>query len=92
MLCSWKSAGGWRIKIDDFKEKLKVNYALRDLKKKVLEPAKEELYNNQSSDIWFEYTTEGKQGGTRTRGEEVAKLMINWFSRYTPAINPTMRD
>ncbi len=44
-----KGEGNWRVK---------VNYALRDLKKKVLEPAKEELLNNEKSDIWFEYTTE----------------------------------
>lgn len=85
MLCSWKSAGGWRIRIDDFKEQIKVKYTLNDLKLRVLEPAKEELYNNQSSDIWFEYTTEAskeaqEQGG---RGRKIHdQLVFKIHTRY----------
>ena len=85
MLCSWKSVGGWRIKIDEFKEQLKVKYTLKDLKNRVLEPAKEELYNNQSSDIWFEYTTEAskeeqEKGG---RGRKVHdQLVFKIHTRY----------
>ncbi len=89
MLSSWKKAGGWRIKIDDFKDKLKVNYALRDLKKKVLEPAKEELLNNEKSDIWFEYTTEtskelkDKLSAEGKRGRQAHdQLVFKIFTRY----------
>ncbi len=58
MLSSWKSAGGWRVKIDEFKKIFDVKHNLTNLKTRVLEPAREEMYNNQNSDIWFEYTTE----------------------------------
>jgi hypothetical protein len=85
MLCSWKSRGGWRVDIEKFKEKLKVKYALRDLKKIVLEPAKEELYNNPNSDIWFEYSTETseelKQQGGRGRKPH-DQLVFKIHTRY----------
>lgn len=85
MLCSWKNRGGWRIKIDEFKDLLKVKYSIKDLKSRVLEPAKEELYNNQSSDIWFEYTTETsdelKQKGGRGRKPH-DQLVFKIHTRY----------
>ncbi len=60
-LCTWKTKGGKRIKVEELKEilDLKDSYSeLRDFKRFVLEPAKEEMLNNQICDIWFEYTTE----------------------------------
>lgn len=85
MLCSWKSKGGWRIRIDEFKEKLKVKYSIKDLKERVLEPAKEELYNNTNSDIWFEYSTETseelkQQGGKGRKPHD--QLVFKIHTRY----------
>lgn len=67
MLSSWKNKGGWTIDVDEFKNKLRVNHDLGNLKKRVLDPAKEEMYNNQNSDIWFEYTT-GTSNELKERG------------------------
>ncbi len=89
MLSSWKKAGGWRVKIEDFKNKLKVKYSLKDLKSRVLEPAREELLNNEKSDIWFEYSTET----SKELKEQLAKegkrgrqphdqLVFKIFTRY----------
>ncbi len=85
MLCSWKNKGGWRIKIEEFKKQLKVKYALRDLKKKVLEPARIELYNNLKSDIWFEYSSETseelkQQGGKGRKAHD--QLVFKIHTRY----------
>lgn len=85
MLSSWKGNGGWRVDIEKFKEKLKVNHDLGNLKRKVLEPARKELYNNEKSDIWFEYTTEAskeeqEKGG---RGRKVHdQLVFKIHTRY----------
>lgn len=78
MLCSWKSAGGWKIEIEEFKRLFDVKHNLGDLKKRVLEPARDEMYNNPNSDIWFEYQTDTSdklraQGG---RGRKAHDLLI----------------
>lgn len=85
MLSSWKSSGGWRVDIEEFKKMINVKYALRDLKSRVLEPAKEEMYNNQSSDIWFEYDTTTSdelkaQGGRGRKPHD--QLVFKIFTRY----------
>lgn len=85
MLCSWKKAGGWRVKIDEFKKTLGVKHSLNNLKKKVLEPAKTELYNNKKSDIWFEYSTETseelkQQGGRGRKAHD--QLIFKIHPRY----------
>lgn len=85
MLASWKAKGGWRVSIKEFKEKLKVNHDLGNLKKRVIEPAKEELYNNGKSDIWFEYTTETseelkEQGGRGRKAHD--QLVFKIHTRY----------
>lgn len=59
-LASWKTKGGTNKRISELKEMLDIvnKYPkLLDLKRFVINPAKEEMYNNQSSDIWFEYST-----------------------------------
>jgi len=88
MLCSWKKAGGWRVKIDDFKESLGVKHSLGNLKKKVLEPAKEEMFNNQKSDIWFEYSTETSEElrqeggkGRKPHDQLVFKIHVRYQSK-----------
>lgn len=85
MLCSWKKSGGWRVKVDEFKSMINVRHGLRDLKRFVLEPAKEELYNNQNSDIWFEYSTETSkelkmQGGRGRKPHD--QLVFKIHTRY----------
>ncbi|MEA3312765.1 MAG: replication initiation protein [Caldisericota bacterium] len=85
MLCSWKSKGAWRIKIDEFKQKFKVTHNLSNLKRLVLEPAKEEMYNNKNSDIWFEYSTETseelkQQGGKGRKPHD--QLVFKIHTRY----------
>lgn len=85
MLCSWKKSGGWRIKVDEFKSMIDVRHGLRDLKRFVLEPAKEELYSNQNSDIWFEYSTETSkelkmQGGRGRKPHD--QIVFKIHTRY----------
>jgi hypothetical protein len=85
MLSSWKSNGGWNVSIEEFKDKLKVNYDLKDLKVRILEPAKKELYNNENSDIWFEYSTatskELREAGGRGRKAH-DRLIFKIHTRY----------
>lgn len=61
-LCSWKNAGGWRVKIDELKAMLgleKNEYSdYRDFKKRVLISAQIEL--KDKADIWFEFEKEGE--------------------------------
>ena len=57
MLSSWKGNGDGEL-ILEIQRTTKVKYTLNDLKERVLEPAKEELYNNEKSDIWFEYKSD----------------------------------
>lgn len=85
MLSSWKGNGGWRVDIEKFKEKLKVNHDLGNLKRKVLEPARKELYNNKKSDIWFEYKSDTsdelkKQGGKGRKPHD--QLVFKIHTRY----------
>lgn len=85
MLSSWKGNGGWRVDIEKFKEKLKVNHDLGNLKRKVLEPARKELYNNEKSDIWFEYKSDTsdelkKQGGKGRKPHD--QLVFKIHTRY----------
>ena len=88
LLCSWKNKGGWRVKIEDFKAMLGINDKYKTnamLKRDVLVPAKEEMYNNQNSDIWFEYSTETseelkQQGGRGRRAHD--QLVFKIHTRY----------
>lgn len=85
MLSSWKSRGGWVVKIEEFKRMLCVNHELGNLKKFVLEPAKEELHNNENSDIWFEYKTDTsnelkEQGGRGRKPHDI--IIFKIYTRY----------
>lgn len=85
MLSSWKNGGGWVISIEEFKRMLCVKYNLTNLKNRVLEPAKEELYNNENSDIWFEYKTDTsnelkKQGGRGRKPHD--QIIFKIHTRY----------
>ncbi len=59
-LCSWKSSGGVDKNLYELKEMLDMadKYPkLLDLKRFVLNPARDEMMDNPKSDIWFEYST-----------------------------------
>lgn len=78
MLCSWKSKGGWVVEIEEFRKSLEVNHDLGNLKKRILDPAKEEMQNNQSSDIWFEYSTKASEEAQKkgSKGRKAHDLLV----------------
>ncbi|WP_068475857.1 replication initiation protein [Saccharicrinis aurantiacus] len=80
-LASWKSKGGVNKSIIELKEMLDVldRYPKTiELKRRILDPAKDEMYNNQKSDIWFEYST--YSSGDNGRKHDYIKFKIH--SRY----------
>jgi len=87
-LCSWKSRGGTRIKIEELKFTLDIigKYPkLLDFKRFVLDKAKEEMRNNIHSDIWFEYSTETSEelkseGGRGRRSHD--QIIFKIHTRY----------
>lgn len=60
LISSWKSKGGFRIKLEDLKTRLMLGDkypTYRDFKKYVLQPAQDELY--EKADCWFNCSAEG---------------------------------
>ncbi len=80
-LCSWKDKGGADRPISEIKNMLDIadKYPkLLDFKRFVLEPSKEEMRNNQNSDIWFEYST--KSSGDEGRKHD--RIIFKIHTRY----------
>lgn len=82
-LCSYKSKGGAKIKLNNFKEILGIenkynnpNTGLTMFKKRVLEPAKKELHDNKSSDIYFDFDI--KQSDKKSRKKDLIVFKIHY--------------
>lgn len=81
MCCRWGDKGGFTMSIDEFKEWLQISDKYPnsyDLKKRVLEPAKEEL--KEKSDICFEYKLEK----VKSRKANFIRFKINKNAEYEP--------
>ncbi len=79
-LCSWKSTGGVKKSIEDIKKMLDIQGKyplLNEFKRRVLEPARKEMLENEKSDIWFEYKPYKSKG---SRSNDMVSFKI--FTRY----------
>ena len=77
-LSSWKDKGGVNKNIYELKEMLDIAEKYKELKflkKRVLDPARDEMIDNQSSDIWFEYSTYAS--GDEGRKHDYVKFKIH---------------
>lgn len=80
-LSSWKDKGGVNKPIPELKTMLDIidqyegKDGLANLKKRVLDVAKKEMIDNQSCDIWFEYTTYAS--GENGRKHDCVKFKIH---------------
>lgn len=77
-LASWKDKGGVNKHISELKEMLDISGKYKELKffkKRVLDPARDEMIDNQTSDIWFEYSTYAS--GDEGRKHDYVKFKIH---------------
>ena len=77
-LSSWKNKGGTNKRILELKEMLDITDKypkVIELKRRVLDPARDEMINNQNCDVWFEYSTYAS--GNEGRKHDYIKFKIH---------------